>query len=66
MSKKRKAEKQVAPPQPQPDQLRASFEPRSDIAAYELAMIVPFLIRGGLTEQAWVMLGPAQRHLRRL
>lgn len=43
----------------------AFYEPKRDITVYELAILVPYLIRGGLTEKAWTDIGVARRHLRR-
>lgn len=47
------------------------YEPKPDITAYELALLMPFLIdqaflRRKLNEAGWLDLGTANRHLRRV
>ncbi|NOZ84182.1 MAG: hypothetical protein GXP60_05165 [Epsilonproteobacteria bacterium] len=38
------------------------YAPKKDITAYELAVIIPILISGILTKQAYSKLGNAKRH----
>lgn len=49
-----------------PKYVSCSYEPKPDITAYELAIILPFFMGGhGMTEKDWEALGDARRHLRR-
>lgn len=47
---------------------RCRFEPQADITAYELALILPFLLKfNGWSctqiKEEWIALGDARRHL---
>jgi hypothetical protein len=48
-----------------PTYVNASFEPKEDITAYELAKILPFFHGQHMTEEAFAALGSANRHLKR-
>ena len=45
--------------------VRASFEPKEDITAYELAQIIPFFHGAHYFDEDWEAL-PWKRHFRRL
>lgn len=47
----------------QPPAIKADFRPRPDITAFELAIILPFILSEPLTEETWQNLGPITRHL---
>jgi hypothetical protein len=46
--------------------ITAAYEPKEDITAYELALILPYVMTGKrMTEDDWKAMGTATRHLRR-
>ena len=45
--------------------INAQFAPKKDITAYELALLLPYIINTPLFEEDWDNLGKATRHLRR-
>lgn len=45
--------------------VNATFEPKEDITAYELARLLPYLHGRPLTEVEWESLGHVARHLKR-
>ena len=42
------------------------YEPQSDITAYELSLILPYLLGSWMNQTDWDNLGEATRHLKRL
>ena len=42
-----------------------SFDPKPDITAYELAVLLPYFHGRQMTESDWDSLGEMQRHLKR-
>src|SRR3990172_3008032 len=45
--------------------INAEFEPQPDITAYELSIILPYMLGARFGEPEWKKLGPATRHLKR-
>jgi hypothetical protein len=43
--------------------VRFRFEPRPDITAYELALLMPYLLGKQPSEADWQFMGAEQRHL---
>ena len=49
-----------------PKYVNATWDPQTDITAYELALLLPLFIVGStLTEEKWESLGSATRHIKR-
>lgn len=46
--------------------ISAVYEPLSDITAYELSLLLPYLLQRPFYEEDWAKLGDAARHLKRL
>lgn len=56
----------AAPPADGFRPVRWRYAPRSDITAYELALLLPYLLGKAMTAADWFFQGSEQRHLVRL
>jgi hypothetical protein len=46
--------------------IETTYDPKPDITVYELALLLPYMIRVPIDQAAWDKLGTATRHLKRV